>query len=82
MASISIAKQKRELNFGETFFKWLKDQDVEIRLETERALRKFSSEIEISKSIEESSNFITDSGPHRKASDLIEEFIGLLILPD
>jgi len=82
MAKITILKHKRDKNFKAEFLKWVRSKDVksfgvshEQIPELFQILIKFADELEVIRSIQESSNFITDEGLHRVASNLLEEFI-------
>jgi hypothetical protein len=82
MANITILKHKRDKNFKIEFLKWVREKDPKTFGVTHdeipvlfQILIKFSDEIDIVRSIQESSNFITDDGLHHIASKLLEEFI-------
>ena len=82
MAKITILKHKRDENFKVEFLKWVREKDVKTLginhdqiPEFFQILIKFADEIDIVRSIQESSNFITDEGLYRTASNLLEEFI-------
>ena len=82
MAKVTILKHKRDDNFKVEFLKWVREKDPktlgvshEELPEFFQILLKFADEIDIVKSIQESSYFITDEGLHRVAANLLEEFI-------
>lgn len=82
MAQITILKHKRDENFKVELLKWVRNKDVKSFgishtqiPELYQILIKFADEIDIVRSIQESSNFITDEGLYRIASNLLEEFI-------
>ena len=82
MAKITILKHKRNENFKVEFLKWVRSENIksfgvthEQIPELFQILIKFADEIDIVRSIQESSNFITDEGLYRIASNLLEEFI-------
>jgi hypothetical protein len=82
MAKITILKHKRDENFKIEFLKWVRNKDPktlgvshESIPELFQILIRFADEVDVVRSIQESSNFITDEGLYRIASDLLEEFI-------
>ena len=81
MASITILKNREKKNFKKNLANWIKEKkklqglcDIE-QVEVLKILNSFASEIEMVKSIDESSDFITNVGLHAIASNLIEEYI-------
>jgi len=81
MANITILKHKRDNNFKVDFLKWVREKDLKEIVDHEeiphlfQILVKFADEVDIVRSIQESSNFITDDGLHHIAAKLLEEFI-------
>jgi len=82
MAKITILKHKRDENFKVEFLKWVREKDLKTLDVTHeeipelfQILIRFSDEVDVVRSIQESSNFITDEGLHRIAANLLEEFI-------
>jgi len=83
MAYITILKHKRDNNFKTEFLKWVREKDLVKKLGIDHGdipklfqiLIKFADEVDVVRSIRESSNFITDDGLHHTASKLLEEFI-------
>jgi len=83
MAKITILKHKRDQNFKTDFLKWVREKDLvkEYRVPHEdipelfQILMRFSGEVDLIRSIRESSYFITDDGLHNIASQMLEEFI-------
>ena len=81
MASITILKNREKKNFKKNLANWIKEKKklqglcgIE-QVEVLKILNSFASEIEMVKSIDESSDFITNVGLHAIASNLIEEYI-------
>lgn len=83
MAKITIVKHKRDENFKADLLKWVREKNLvkeyginhEDIPELFQILLKFSGELDIVRSIQESSYFITDDGLHHVASQIIERFV-------
>jgi hypothetical protein len=83
MATVTIVKHKRAEDFQTDFLKWVRDNDLTKKYgikheeipELFQILLKFSSEVDMVKSINQSSYFITNDGLHHVASKIMEEFI-------
>jgi len=83
MPHVTILKHKRDENFKVEFLKWVRTKNLtqEFDISHEdvpklfQILIQFSDEIDVVRSIQEFSYFITDDGLHHIASQLLEEFI-------
>jgi hypothetical protein len=82
MAKITILKHRRDNNFKSDFLAWVRIQNIaELGVKFEeipelyQILIRFADELEVVRSIRESSDFITDEGLHRIAAELLEQFI-------
>ena len=82
MAHVTILKHKRDENFKVDFLTWVRAKDPKtLGVKHEelpqlfQILMRFADEIDMVRSIQESSNFITNTGLHHVASKLLEEFI-------
>jgi hypothetical protein len=82
MAKVTILKHKRDENFKRDLLSWARQQDVKslgVKFEEIpeffQILIRFADELDVVRSIQESSDFITDEGLHRIAAELLEQFI-------
>lgn len=83
MAKITILKHKRDENFKSDFLKWVREKNLvkEYNVPHDsipslfQILMRFAGEIDLVKSIRESSYFITDEGLEHIAAQMLEDFI-------
>jgi len=82
MANLTVLKHKRDENFKVDFLAWVREQDLnefnvkfEDKPELFQILVRFADELDVTRAIGESTDFITNEGLHAVASKLLEEFI-------